>query len=171
MWRPTTPIPASATSRTSRNLLRDPTFVKGFAAIAERGLSFELWCYAHDLADALTLVREYPETTFVLDHYATPVGLLGPRGKSTGRSRPGTHHPDGPLADDVSALAALPNVVAKHSGLGMPILGGDRSRPITSTSLGSLIDQVAPLIRHVHDVLRGRPHDVGLELPDGQGRS
>ncbi len=133
------------------NLLRDPTFVKGFAAIAERGLSFELWCYAHDLADALTLVREYPETTFVLDHYATPVGLLGPRGKSTGRVDQERTSLMARWHDDVSALAALPNVVAKHSGLGMPLLGADRSRPITSTSLGSLIDQVAPLIRHVHD--------------------
>jgi predicted TIM-barrel fold metal-dependent hydrolase len=44
--------------------------------------------------------------------------------------------------DDVAALAEHPNVVAKHSGLGMPILGGD-SVPT---------DRVAPLIRHVHDV-------------------
>ena len=58
----------------------DPAFLKGFAAVAERGLSFELWLYSHQLPLVPTLLAEYPETTFVLDHYATPVGLFGPRG-------------------------------------------------------------------------------------------
>ena len=124
------------------HLLSDPAFVRGFAAIAERGLSFELWCYAHQLPDALKLVKEYPETTFVLDHYATPVGLTGPRGEVTGRSDAEREAMMASWRDDVAALAALPNVVAKHSGLGMPLLGGD-SVPT---------DRVAPLIRHVHDV-------------------
>lgn len=134
------------------HLLRDPGFLKGFAAIAERDLSFEIWCFAHQLPDALALAQEYPEATFVLDHYATPVGLLGPRGKTTGR----THRERSTLLaswrEDVAALGALPNVVAKHSGLGMPLLGSNRSRPLAADSLAEFADKVAPLIRHVHDV-------------------
>ncbi len=124
------------------HLFSDPAFVAGFAAIAERGLSFEIWCFAHQLPDALGLVREYPETTFVLDHYGTPVSLTGPRGTATGRSDAERSAMMAAWRDDVSALAEHPNVVAKHSGLGMPVLGGDRVPT----------DRVAPLIRHVHDV-------------------
>ena len=153
------------------HVLRDPEFLKGFAAIAERGLSFDVWCYSHQLPDAITLAQEFPETTFVLDHYATPVGLLGPRGKSTGRSE---QERDALLAawhDDVAALAALPNVVAKHSGIGMPLLG---SQPVTTAGCrsaggahrpGRPVDQACP--RH----LRRRPYDVGVQLPDRQGRT
>ena len=134
------------------HLQSDPGFLKGFAAISERGLSFELWCYAHQLRDALVLAQEYPETTFVLDHYATPVGLLGPRGKTTGRTDQERSTLLATWREDVAALGALPNVVAKHSGLGMPLLGSNRSRPLAADSLAEFTDQVAPLIRHVHDV-------------------
>jgi len=134
------------------HLLSDPAFLKGFAAIAERGLSFEIWCFAHQLPGAITLATEYPGATFVLDHYATPVGLLGPRGKTTGRSAQERAALLARWHDDVAALGALPNVVAKHSGLGMPLLGADRSRPLAADAVSEMTDQVAPLIRHVHDV-------------------
>ncbi len=134
------------------HLLSDPEFVKGFAAIAERGLSFELWCFAHQLPEALALAREYPETTFVLDHYATPVGFLGPRGKTTGRTDQERSTMLATWRDDVAALAALPNVVAKHSGLGMPLLGSNRPRPLAADAVAEMTDQVAPLIQHVQDV-------------------
>ncbi|RJS45659.1 amidohydrolase family protein [Nocardioides cavernaquae] len=132
-------------------LWADPAFLEGFTAVAERGLSFELWGYAHQLPDALPLVRAYPETTFVLDHYATPVGLLGPRGTSTGRSERVRADQLARWRDDVSALAALPNVVAKHSGLGMPVVGGEVRSARTAPLDARFVDTVAPLIRHLHD--------------------
>src|SRR4029078_2739188 len=61
----------------------EPAFLAGFAALAERGRSFELWGSAHQLPGALPLVDRYPETTFVLDHVGTPVGALGRRGRHT----------------------------------------------------------------------------------------
>jgi predicted TIM-barrel fold metal-dependent hydrolase len=134
------------------HLLNDPAFLKGFAAIAERGLSFDVWCFAHQLPDALTLATEYPETTFVLDHYATPVGLLGPRGKSSGRTDQDRAALLAAWHEDVAAFGALPNVVAKYSGLGMPLLGSNRSKPLAADAASEMTDQVAPLIRHVHDV-------------------
>lgn len=89
------------------------------------------------------LAREYPGTTFVLDHYATPVGVLGPRGKHTGSTESARREILRRWYDDISALAALPNVVAKHSGLGMPILGAG---PMPREQLR---DSVAPLITHL----------------------
>lgn len=132
-------------------LWREPEYIRGFAAIAERGLSFELWCYAHQLPDALGLVREYPETTFVLDHYGTPVGLFGPRGQHTARTDAERFAILDRWRDDVAALAAFPNVVAKHSGLGMPLLGVNPRRQRGVDSVAFLAEQWGPLIRHLHD--------------------
>jgi L-fuconolactonase len=146
------PDPAVRDFADQPHLLRQPEFLKGFGVVAERDLSFDVWCFAHQLPDALVLAQEYPETTFVLDHYATPVGLLGPRGKSTGRTAEERSAMLARWRDDIAALAALPNVVAKHSGLGMPLLGSDRSRPLAVDSLARLTDHVGPMIRHVHDV-------------------
>jgi predicted TIM-barrel fold metal-dependent hydrolase len=132
----------------------EPGFLDGFAALAERGLSFELWGYAHQLPDALGLVERYPETTFVLDHFATPVGVLGPRGRHTGRYPHQVRDMLASWREDVSALAAHPNVVAKMSGLGMPVLGGDlRAAAVDLADLPRerrLVDAVAPLVQHVH---------------------
>ncbi|MDT4915563.1 MAG: hypothetical protein QOH89_263 [Pseudonocardiales bacterium] len=134
------------------HLLSDPRFLRGFAAIAERELSFELWMYAHQLPDAVVLATEYPQTTFVLDHYATPVGIFGPRGRSTGRTDADRAGILARWRDDVATLAALPNVVAKHSGLGMPVLGGPPRRQVDEQSIHEIVDRSAPLVRHVHDV-------------------
>jgi predicted TIM-barrel fold metal-dependent hydrolase len=131
-------------------LYTDPAFLEGFAAVAERGLSFELWPYSHQLSEALPLVRAYPETTFVLCHYATPVGLLGRRGRTTARTAAERADLVARWHDDVAALAAAPNVVAKHSGLGMPTLGGEVRRPRTAPLDPRFVDAVAPLITHLH---------------------
>jgi predicted TIM-barrel fold metal-dependent hydrolase len=128
------------------NVLSEPAFLRGFAAVAERGLSFEIWVYGHDLPSAVTLASEYPDTTFVLDHYATPVGALAPCGKHSGHTRAHRRNILQRWRDDVSALAALPNVVAKHSGLGMPVLGlGPLPRE-------QFRDAIAPLVTHLDDV-------------------
>ncbi|MFC5731271.1 MULTISPECIES: amidohydrolase family protein [Nocardioides] len=133
------------------HVLKSRTFLRGFTAVADRGLSMEIWCYDHHLPDALTLVTEYPETTFVLNHYATPVGLFGPRGRRVGRTADQRAAQLDAWRKNVAALADHPNVVAKHSGLGMPVLGGEHSRPISAASVGEIVDRAAPLIRHLHD--------------------
>jgi predicted TIM-barrel fold metal-dependent hydrolase len=134
------------------HLLREPGFLRGFRAIAERGLTFDLWIYNDQLPDAVVLAKEYPDTTFVLDHYATPVGIFGPRGKSVGRAAQDRAALLARWRDDIAALAALPNVAAKHSGLGMPVLGGTPAQPVAAGGTGELIERSAPLIQHVQEV-------------------
>ncbi|MGW0882340.1 amidohydrolase family protein [Streptomyces sp. NPDC002671] len=131
--------------------LADRAFIDGFAAIAERDLSFELWLYAHQLPTALHLVRTYPDTIFVLNHYATPVGLFGPRGHHTGHTARDRAEILARWRDDLAALAQHPNVAAKHSGLGMPLLGNVPRHPYDVSSISELADRAAPLIRHLHD--------------------
>ena len=70
--------------------------------LAEFGFTFDL-CIRHDqLPMAAELVRRVPQVTFVLDHFGKP----DVRGKKTE-----------PWAVNLKALAALPNVVCKISGL------------------------------------------------------
>ena len=128
----------------SPGLLADPAFLRGFAAIAERDLTFDVWVYAHQLPDVAGLVREYPQTTFVLDHYLTPAGALGPRGKHTGVTPAVRRDIIARWRDDIAALAEFPNVVAKHSGYGMPVLGLDGG------TREQRRDAIAPLATHVH---------------------
>jgi predicted TIM-barrel fold metal-dependent hydrolase len=130
----------------SAHLLCEPAFLRGFAAVAERSLSFDIWVYSHQLPDAATLAREYPQTTFVLDHFGTPVGALGPRGRHTGTTPAQRDDVVARWRDDIAALAELPNVVAKLSGLGMPVLGAG---PVPRERLRDL---AAPLIAHLHSV-------------------
>ncbi len=77
-------------------------FVHGVKEIARRGLHFEL-CLKHwQLGETLELVRQCPEARFVLDHCAKPDIRGGNRE---------------PWAAQIRAMAALPNVVCKISGL------------------------------------------------------
>jgi predicted TIM-barrel fold metal-dependent hydrolase len=123
-------------------LLRSPDFLRGFAAIAERGLAFDAFVYAHQLGDVVMLAGEYPETTIVLDHYAPPVGWLGPMGRSTGRTASERARLVATWRDDMQRLARHLNVVAKHSGLAFPMLG----MPTERWSRQRIVDTLAPLV-------------------------
>lgn len=79
-------------------LLRDDV-QRGIAAVGEAGLVFDLLVREPQLPAAVETARRHPETTFVLDHVA---------------KRP---RADGAWAEGVAALARLPNVTCKLSGL------------------------------------------------------
>ena len=83
----------------------DKAWRRGFAALAERGLIFELMIFPHQMADAAKLAREYPHATLVLEHGGLPADET-PEGRAEWRQ-------------GMALMAAEPNVVAKISGLGM----------------------------------------------------
>ncbi|MEU8623636.1 amidohydrolase family protein [Streptomyces sp. NPDC048669] len=76
--------------------------LRGLAAVADAGLVYDLIVQPHQLPAAAGAARLLPGLTFVLDHAGKPP-------VATGEMRP--------WADDVRALAALPNTVCKLSGL------------------------------------------------------
>ena len=79
-----------------------PEFVAGVKMLAEFGFTFDA-CIRHEqLRRLVELAARVPEVTFVLDHFGKP----DVRGRKTE-----------PWAADLKALAALPNVVCKISGL------------------------------------------------------
>lgn len=132
--------------------LTSPRFLDGFAELAERGLSFEAWVYSHQLPDVTALARRYPEVTVVLNHLATPAGLFGKVGKHTGANPGERRKLFLRWRDDLAALAEHPNVVAKVSGLTMPILGHPVPPRGTPTPVPELVDRIGPMLAHAYDV-------------------
>jgi L-fuconolactonase len=129
-------------------ILRSRDFLDGFSAVAERGLTFDAYVYSPQLPDVAVLAEEYPDTTIVLDHYAPPVGWLGPMGRSLGRTEADRADLFARWREDIAALAAHPNVVAKHSGIGFPMTGL-KQVGISRSELAAL---VAPMVDHATDV-------------------
>ncbi len=111
-------------------LYADPDFRRGVTRLGERGLTYDTWHYHYQAPEMLALARAVPQTTIVLDHFGTPLGV-------------------GPYADqreaifeqwtaDMVELATCPNVVAKLGGLAMPDNGFGwnlAERPPTSDEL------------------------------------
>ncbi|MFI6171954.1 amidohydrolase family protein [Nocardia sp. NPDC051052] len=126
-------------------------FLNGFGELAERDLSFEAWVYSHAIPDVTALAERYPEVPIVLNHLATPAGIFGPIGKHTGTDPSKRRALFLRWRDDLSALAERPNVVAKVSGLMMPVLGHPVPPRGTATPVPVLVDRIHPLIEHAID--------------------
>ncbi len=104
-------------------ILDDPSFRRGAARLAARGLSFDTWIYHPQLPDLARFAHAVPELSIVLDHIGMPVGIgpyQGKRAEIFETWRQG-----------IRALAACPNVVVKLGGFVMPIAGfGWHERPV-----------------------------------------
>lgn len=128
--------------------MRSPEFLRGLGALTERNLSLDAYVYSHQLDDVRTVAREYPELTIILDHFATPIGWLGKKGRFTGRTQQARDEMLARWRESIAALAEHPNVVAKQSGLAFPLLGHQHA-PVGRTELAEL---VAPIVEHTADV-------------------
>jgi L-fuconolactonase len=82
--------------------LRRDDVRRGLAAVAERGLAYDILVRARELPAATDTVAALPELRFVLDHLAKPTIAAGS---------------DEAWARRMPALAALPNVSVKLSGM------------------------------------------------------
>ena len=82
-------------------LLR-PSFLDGIARLRQFGLTYDILVYARQMRDAAAFATRFPDQPFVLDHLGKP----DVRGGEMARWR-----------QDLEALAALPNVWCKLSGL------------------------------------------------------
>ncbi|MHA6261873.1 amidohydrolase family protein [Arenibacterium sp. CAU 1754] len=108
----------------------DPAFRRGVARLGERGLTYDTWHYHHQNRDYIALARAVPETTMILDHFGTPLGV----GRFAGK-REEIYEA---WQKDMAELAKSPNVMAKLGGLCMPDNGWnwqDREDPPTSDEL------------------------------------
>ena len=97
---------------TSPNLLQEYHWQRGLKLLAQYELSFELALFAHQLADATKVVREYSDVRFVLSHFGWPTDL-SKEGFELWKNR-------------LALLAAEPNVHFKISGMGSVLKTSDQ---------------------------------------------
>jgi predicted TIM-barrel fold metal-dependent hydrolase len=116
--------------RAPSGLFADETFRDGVRRLGELSYTYESWHYHHQIREFTDLARAAPDTTIILDHFGTPLGVgpfEGHREEIFDRWR-----------DDIEELAECPNVVAKLGGLAMPDNGFGwhlADRPATSDEL------------------------------------
>ncbi|MEE3852948.1 amidohydrolase family protein [Gordonia sp. LSe1-13] len=142
------PDPKIRNGADADGILASPAFLKGFADVAERRLVFDAFVYSHQLYDVVTLAREYPEVTIVVDHIGAPVGLFGPVGARTGATAGARADILRLWRERMFTLASCPNVMVKLSGLGLPVLGYGRERWGNVGSRATLTEMIGPLIDH-----------------------
>lgn len=117
------PDPGVVSSQAEPGVLASPEFLRGFAHLVERDLTFDAWVYSQQLNEVSVLADEYPDARIVIDHLGTPVGALGPYGTGTGSTAAARKEIVRQWEDGMRALAAKPNTFAKMSGLAFPPLG------------------------------------------------
>ena len=88
-------------SYTPRDVTGDEAWARGFAALRKHGLSFDLQAYASQFAPLVPLIARHPETPVIINH----MGMMIPGEETEWRA-------------GMAALAALPNVSVKLSGIG-----------------------------------------------------
>ena len=113
--------------RAPEGLYADRAFREGMRVLGRFGLSYDTWHYHHQNAAFADLARAVPETTMVLDHFGTPLGV--------GRYRDRREEIFAAWKADIAEIARCPNVVAKLGGLAMPDNGfGWHERDLPPTS-------------------------------------
>jgi predicted TIM-barrel fold metal-dependent hydrolase len=92
-------------SYTASNLLENPAWRHGFAALARHRLSFDLQAYPHQCAAAARLFARHPEIPVIVNHAGMPL-----------TTRPNAH---AEWRTAMRHLAALPHIAVKISGFGI----------------------------------------------------
>lgn len=123
------------------DLMDQPDWRRGFAALADRGLSFDLQIYWPQMHAAARLAREFPDTAIIVNHFGMPIDR-SPAGLAA-------------WSEAIAALADAPNVTVKWSGLG---LGAPDWTP----------QSVAPLFARVLALFGAERLMVGSNLPVDQ---
>ncbi len=111
-------------------LSTDEDFRDGVRLLGRLGHTYESWHYHYQLPDFVDLARSAPDTTIILDHFGTPLGV-GPW--ATKRDEIFEQ-----WKVDIAEAARCPNMVAKLGGLAMPDNGYGwhlADRPPTSDDL------------------------------------
>ena len=92
------------THRDRADLMTDPAWLDGFAALSEFGFSFDLQVFSSQLRQAAALAADHGDVPLVLDHVGMPVDR--------------TQDALGQWKRDLAKVAAEPNIMVKISALG-----------------------------------------------------
>ena len=116
--------------RSPAGLYENKNFQEGVRTLGRLGYTYERWHFHYQDKEFLEVAASAPETTIILDHFGTPLGV-GPYENEREEIFE-------EWRKDIAEISMLPNVYAKLGGLSMPDNGfswhlGDR--PPTSDEL------------------------------------
>ena len=113
--------------RAPAGLYADEAFRNGVRTLGRLGYTYETWHYHYQNTEFADLVRSAPDTTIILDHFGTPLGV----GPYAGQRESIFEQ----WKKDIAEIAKSPNVYAKLGGLAMPDCGfGWEKRALPPTS-------------------------------------
>jgi predicted TIM-barrel fold metal-dependent hydrolase len=123
--------------------LGHPKFREAFGRLARHGLSFDVWLMHPQLPELAQLVARFPDTTVILDHVGSPMGV----GRYAGGGSDGFEE----WRKGMQLVAQHPNVLLKlgglnmeNTGLGAPIAA---DRPLSSEEMAKRQE------RHMHTAI------------------
>jgi len=108
---------AGAVQGNPAHMLEDKKFRTGFKYLQKFGLTYDTWVLEPQLPEVIDLARAFPETSIILDHVGTPLGMGSYKGKRGERYDI--------WRENMRTLSACTNVTVKVGGLAMPICGFD----------------------------------------------
>ncbi|MEL0153992.1 MAG: amidohydrolase family protein, partial [Halieaceae bacterium] len=122
------------------HLFEQEEFRRGLEHLGALGLTYDTWLYHFQLPEFIELARAVPETTMILDHFGTPLGV----GPFAGQREAIFEK----WQSDIADLAECPNVFMKIGGLAMPDNGfGWYGREMPPTS-DEFVDAQSPYYAH-----------------------
>jgi len=116
--------------RSPAALYENKNFQEGVRTLGRLGFTYESWHYHYQNKEFLEVAASAPETTIILDHFGTPLGV-GPYENEREEIFE-------QWCSDIAEISTLPNVYAKLGGLSMPDNGFNwhlEDRPPTSDQL------------------------------------
>lgn len=139
------PDPAALTipGRAPDNLYARSDFRAGLKRLGALGFTYDTWHFHHQNAAFAELAAAVPDTTMILDHFGTPLGVgayAGQRDVIFEQWR-----------EDIRRIAERPNVIAKLGGLAMPDNGFGWDRAPAPPSSDAFVAAQAPYYLHTID--------------------
>ncbi len=134
--------PAALTipGRAPEGLYANDDFRAGVSRLGDRGLVYDTWHYHHQNRDFNELAAAVPNTTMVLDHFGSPLGV--------GRFADSREEIFEQWKEDVAAIAENANVVAKLGGLAMPDNGFGWHESTTPVTSDRFVEEQGRYYRH-----------------------
>ena len=121
-------------------LLSSAAFREGMNAYAGLGLTLDAWVLEPQIPEVISLAKEFPDQTIVLDHCGTPLNI----GKYRGTLSENFDRWRGSITE----LSQCPNVAIKLGGLAMPFCGMPDEGPATGVGSVDLAELWRPYIEH-----------------------
>ncbi len=135
----------------AEDTMRTDAFRQGYARLGERGFSYDAFIFSHQLTDLCDLVEAVPGTPIVVDHMATPIGLMGPFAEfgTTAEAREGIK---ADWMQGIERLAKSEQVHMKLSGMFMHVLGWDHHNwPDGKLSADEVTERLGPHVQFMLD--------------------